>query len=101
MCGVGMVGGWRTQPVFPYVQREAVSRREGRGHTALLYSHRYRGRICIAASQRREREGEKREREGGDRERASCFSDVESACECDACVDRVGNIQGACSYEKL
>lgn len=76
------VWGGGIQPAFPYMQREVVSRREDRGHTALLYSHRYRGRISIAASQRWERRGGE----------ASYFSDVESACECDACVDRVENI---------
>lgn len=65
------------------------SRREGRGHTAVLYSHRYRGGFSIAFLQRWETEGEK-----GGGGGASYFSDTESACECDACVDRVGR---ACS----
>lgn len=36
---------------------------------------------------REERRG-REEREGRETERASYFSDVESACECDACVDK-------------
>lgn len=63
-----------------------VSRREGRGHEGLLYSHRYRGGISVAALQRWERGSG--EAAGGDG--ASYFSHVESARECDARVDGVG-----------
>lgn len=57
-------GGWRTHsaPVFPQIQR--------------------RDFCCSLAKDGRE----------GERERASYFSDVDSACECDACVGGVGNI---------
>ncbi len=65
MEGWGGGAEWRTQP---YMQREVGSRREGRGHTALLYSHRYRGGISVAALQRWER-GERREEKEGGRQR--------------------------------
>lgn len=45
--------------------------REGRGHTALLYSHRYRGGISIAASRKMGEGGREGDREGegeGERE---------------------------------
>lgn len=70
-------GGWwadcwrgegEHKPAYPYMQREeVVSRREGRGHTGFLYSHRYRGGISIAALQKM---GEKERREE-DRESTS------------------------------
>lgn len=63
-----------------------VSGREGRGHGGLLYSHRYRGGISVAALQRWERRSG--EAAGGDA--ASYFSHVESARGCDARVDGVG-----------
>lgn len=98
-------GGWwadcwrgegEHKPAYPYMQREEVSRREGRGHTGFLYSHRYRGGISIAALQKM---GEKERREEDrERARASYFSDVESACAWDVCVYRVGNISRPRSY---
>lgn len=48
------------------MQREVASRGEGGGHTALLYSHRYRGGISIAALQRWERKEGGRETERGE-----------------------------------
>lgn len=53
------------------MQREVVGRRKGgeggRGHAALLYSHRYRGGISVASlqktgEQRRMRRGKKKEK---------------------------------------
>lgn len=48
VCPRGVAWGAASVPL--YAGWEVVSRGEGRGHTALLYSHRYRG-ISIAASQ--------------------------------------------------
>lgn len=81
--GVGGVGGGGAQPVFPYMQREVVGRRGGeggRGHAALLYSHRYRGGISVASlqktgEQRRMRRGRKKGGvEGGSEHRVSAMS---------------------------
>lgn len=66
-------GGWwadcwrgegEHKPAYPYMQREEVSRREGRGHTGFLYSHRYRRDFyCSLAKDGRKRGGKKTERE--------------------------------------
>lgn len=53
------VRGGGTASVPLYAVGGGESRREGRGHTAVLYSHRYRGGFSIAFLQRWETEGEK------------------------------------------
>lgn len=86
--------GEGAQPAFPYMQWEVVSL-EGRvedTQRSCIPIDTEEGFLLHSCKDGRQRE--RKEVGGGGGGRASYFSDTESACECDACVDRVGR---ACS----